>query len=402
MLGGGVVVLVAVLLWLLYLLPSIMRRSRYDAAERNALRLNRALRVLAETSETPDEVRVELTARQARSQQKAARRAQAEVERLQREREEIEAEQVRLERERELAEIEERRQRLEAVQAELQRREAERDLDAQRRADAREADAQKRLQARSVAAAREARRVERVRMTVPAQPEEPDTAAGERPPRDDRAAVRRRVRFAAMLIALSGIALAGWGAWLALAGVAFSAWAGFAAGGIALFAVAALTLRRMAHVAQRASVREQRSSASGMNEVVSGEVRRAGLGSEAGLLNAADRGWTPRRIPAPMSTTAGSQAASVAAAQAARVELLRAADEEALREKAERIRPEPLPIRSPHRVERAASDPAAAVEPAATPALSAAEPSRYAAMGYVDDAEIEQHVRTLIARRAAG
>ena len=55
MLGGGVVVLVAVLLWLLYLLPSIMRRSRYDASERNALRLNRALRVLAETSETPPE-----------------------------------------------------------------------------------------------------------------------------------------------------------------------------------------------------------------------------------------------------------------------------------------------------------------------------------------------------------
>ncbi|MGO1850295.1 MULTISPECIES: hypothetical protein [unclassified Microbacterium] len=401
-LGGGVVVLVAVLLWLLYLLPSIMRRSRYDASERNALRLNRALRVLAETSETPEEVRVELTARQARSQQKAARRAQAEVERLQREREEIEAEQSRLERERELADIEERRQRLEAAQAELDRREAERELDAQRRADAREADAQKRLEARSVATAREERRATRERVPAYEQPEERDAATAVSPTRDDRATARRRVRLAASLIALSGIALTGWGAWVAVAGAALSAWAGFAAGGIAVFAVAVLTLRRMARVARRASDREQRWSASGANDAVTVAVERDERGAESRLLNAADRGWTPRRIPAPLSTTAGSQAASVAAAQAAREELLRAAEEEALREKAERMRPEPVPIRSPRRGEPAASVPVDVAEPASTPAASAPEPSRYAAMGYVDDAEIEQHVRTLLARRAAG
>ncbi|KAA9105570.1 large exoprotein [Microbacterium rhizomatis] len=77
-LGGGVVVLVAALLWLVYLLPSWHSRHQYDAAERNAVRLNQALRVLAETSETPQEVRLELNARTALAQQRLARRTQNE------------------------------------------------------------------------------------------------------------------------------------------------------------------------------------------------------------------------------------------------------------------------------------------------------------------------------------
>ena len=72
-LSGGVIVLVAVLLWMLYLLPSWRGRFQYDAAERNAVRLNQALRVLAETSETPGEVRLELNARTALAQQKLAK-----------------------------------------------------------------------------------------------------------------------------------------------------------------------------------------------------------------------------------------------------------------------------------------------------------------------------------------
>ena len=76
-LGGGVIVLVAVLLWLVYLLPTWASRHRFDAAERNAVRLNQALRVLAETSETPHEVKLELNARTAMAQQKLARRALA-------------------------------------------------------------------------------------------------------------------------------------------------------------------------------------------------------------------------------------------------------------------------------------------------------------------------------------
>lgn len=79
-LGGGVIALVAVLLWLVYLLPSWHSRRQFDAAERNAVRLNQALRVLAETSETPEEVRLELNARTAMAQQRLARRALAERE----------------------------------------------------------------------------------------------------------------------------------------------------------------------------------------------------------------------------------------------------------------------------------------------------------------------------------
>lgn len=82
-LGGGVVVLVAVVLWLVYLLPSWHGRHQYNAAERNAVRLSQALRVLAETSETPREVQLELNARTALAQQRLARRVQSEREHAQ-------------------------------------------------------------------------------------------------------------------------------------------------------------------------------------------------------------------------------------------------------------------------------------------------------------------------------
>ncbi|HWV48025.1 MAG TPA: hypothetical protein VN035_01105, partial [Microbacterium sp.] len=79
-LSGGVIVLVAVLLWMLYLLPSWRGRYQYNASERNAVRLNQALRILAETSETPGEVHLELNARTALAQQKLAKRVQSEKE----------------------------------------------------------------------------------------------------------------------------------------------------------------------------------------------------------------------------------------------------------------------------------------------------------------------------------
>ena len=79
-LSGGVIVVVAVLLWVLYFLPTWRGRHQYYAAERNAVRLNQALRVLAETSETPEEVRLELTARTALAQQRLAKKVQAEQE----------------------------------------------------------------------------------------------------------------------------------------------------------------------------------------------------------------------------------------------------------------------------------------------------------------------------------
>jgi short subunit dehydrogenase-like uncharacterized protein len=74
----GIVLLVAVAVAVY--LPSWHGRHQFNAAERNAVRLNQALRVLAETSETPQEVRLELNARTALAQQRLAKQAQTERE----------------------------------------------------------------------------------------------------------------------------------------------------------------------------------------------------------------------------------------------------------------------------------------------------------------------------------
>lgn len=82
--SGGVFLLIAVLLCLLYLLPSWRGRHQAEAAELNAVRLNRALRVLAETAETPEPVRVELSTRAAYEKQREAKRLQKAQERRER------------------------------------------------------------------------------------------------------------------------------------------------------------------------------------------------------------------------------------------------------------------------------------------------------------------------------
>lgn len=64
-LSGGVLLSVGALLWVVYFMPIWMKRKQFSAAEKNALRIHRTLRILAETAEIPEEVRVEATARQA-------------------------------------------------------------------------------------------------------------------------------------------------------------------------------------------------------------------------------------------------------------------------------------------------------------------------------------------------
>ena len=63
-------------LWLVYLVPSWLRRREYLATERNAVRLQQTLRVLAETAEVPVAVRAETTARNVAQQQRTLRQAQ--------------------------------------------------------------------------------------------------------------------------------------------------------------------------------------------------------------------------------------------------------------------------------------------------------------------------------------
>lgn len=49
-LGGGVMLAIAAVLWLLYLLPNWLKNREYMATEKNAVRLQQTIRVLAETS----------------------------------------------------------------------------------------------------------------------------------------------------------------------------------------------------------------------------------------------------------------------------------------------------------------------------------------------------------------
>lgn len=72
-LGGGVLVAAAAVLWLAYLLPTWLHRRQYLTSERNAVRLQQTLRVLAETAEAPREIVVEANAREVVAQSKVLR-----------------------------------------------------------------------------------------------------------------------------------------------------------------------------------------------------------------------------------------------------------------------------------------------------------------------------------------
>ncbi|MBF4571228.1 hypothetical protein ITJ64_01720 [Herbiconiux sp. VKM Ac-1786] len=69
-LSGGFIIALAAVLWLAYLLPSWFRSRQYLATERNAVRLQQTLRILAETAEVPEEIRVEASARSIAEQER--------------------------------------------------------------------------------------------------------------------------------------------------------------------------------------------------------------------------------------------------------------------------------------------------------------------------------------------
>ena len=176
-----------------------------------------------------------------------------------------------------------------------------------------------------------------------------------------RARARRRVRVVATSALLLGLAVAGLGVWQILAsGAQTLAWIGGA-----LVVIAGVMLQRMASVAQRAVRRPQ---------VVSEPVRER---TAPELHDQGRATWTPRPLPEPLVTVAGSRAQAARAEIEAQEERRKAARVAALRERAEQMSP---------------------VAPVQLPAAS----SPYAKMGFVDDAEIEAHVRELLSRRAAG
>ncbi len=75
--GGGIVLLIAAVLWLVYLMPSWAARRQYLATEKNAIRLQQTLRILAQTAELPEEVRVEMNAKSLAEAQRVARSEEA-------------------------------------------------------------------------------------------------------------------------------------------------------------------------------------------------------------------------------------------------------------------------------------------------------------------------------------
>ncbi|MES2171435.1 MAG: hypothetical protein V4479_12060 [Actinomycetota bacterium] len=74
--GSSVIIALAAVLWLAYLVPSWLRRREYLSTERNALRLQQTLRVMAESGEMPQEIRVENMARAAVQQERVLRKRQ--------------------------------------------------------------------------------------------------------------------------------------------------------------------------------------------------------------------------------------------------------------------------------------------------------------------------------------
>lgn len=73
-LSSSVVIVLAAVLWLVYLIPTWLRRREYLSTERNAVRLQQTLRIMAETAELPDQVRIEATTRNVAAQEKILQR----------------------------------------------------------------------------------------------------------------------------------------------------------------------------------------------------------------------------------------------------------------------------------------------------------------------------------------
>lgn len=85
--GSSLVLALAVTLWLAYFVPTWVRRRNYLATEQNAIRMQQALHTLANTSHL-GEARVRADGRGVSEQERRIKRAQAEAERAERERDE--------------------------------------------------------------------------------------------------------------------------------------------------------------------------------------------------------------------------------------------------------------------------------------------------------------------------
>ncbi|GAA1792932.1 hypothetical protein [Agromyces lapidis] len=274
--GGGVLVAVAAALWIAYLLPNWLRRRQYLATERNAVRLQQTLRILAETAETPEPVVVEATAREVATQQ-----------RILHEHEET----ARL-----------------AAEAAEQIAIAER-CEAEDVADAARARAEAALAARAPV-------TEPIALPTIA----PDVSA-----RAARLALRRKravcslTAFAALLTVIGGLVAAAFDASLLIAGVA---------GLVFLAAFGGLVaLARVRPPSRASSVAQPVPTAQEFEPIDLPETAEEPVG------------WTPQPLPRPLHLSRGTIAATAMASIEAAAELKRAESEAAVARRAERLAP---------------------------------------------------------------
>jgi hypothetical protein len=339
--GGGVVVAIAAALWVAYLIPVWLRRREYLATERNAVRLQQTLRILAETSELPAEVRMEATARTVAEQQRILRKA----------------EEKRLAAARAEAAAHARR---EQAIAEERRRAAE---EAERAA------------AEAIAVERAARAAAAQRARVLAAASRPSTLSPQRRRRLRRA---RSLSTLALTVAVVGVAwgtalMASTGVWLV---PALSAALGVASVGM---------LTRLARPQEAAPAASVVAPYSPPAPELYDDAQH-----DLPVQERLRQSWTPQPLPKPLHLSPGTVAAAAMASIDAATELRRAAARADFERKAAEVAPPapaPVPLR-PVAVAPAAAAPAAspaAATPAVAPAAPAVEaPSRYASMGIVD------------------
>ncbi len=287
MLGGGVIVGIAALLWAAYFLPLWVRRRQFAATEQNAIRIQRTLRVLAETTEVPHEVRVEATARHAAAQERILRSEQAKQEAQRNHK--------------------------------ISRAEAEATL-ARRQAEAAAAEAERVAQMKSSRLAREAQ-VEAKKMAqqqkstarnekIVARRKEAATAGAVARARKARA---RRVRASVSLILLAGVITFVAGIVGAIAGGSIVA---LIVGSI----VVAVSLVALKLVAPQRQVAHRVAPA----VVHAFEMDEASAVAEEQVQDE-DRSWTPRELPKPLYLTRQAPIQRSQSSEDAQERLLRAA-----------------------------------------------------------------------------
>jgi Membrane protein involved in colicin uptake len=396
LLGGGVVVAVAAALWLIYLVPTWLHRREYLATERNAVRLQQTLRILAETAETPHEVRLEATAREVARQRKALKAAQRAAD--------VRAQQAA---EREAKAIAERQVRASVAATRVARAAT---IAADTAAAQAVADAASSRAAAAQSAA--ARAVSDAATSAPHPVEDaPSMDAAEAPvasahqnvfpsAADVRRAARRRrrLRAAGSLLMLASLGVVGGGVVVILAD---GAWPLFA-GGVAGFACSLIVLRRLARPVARATV-----STVPVVPVESDIFDQAVHDAPQPVQEVST--WTPRPLPKPLHLSRGTVAASAMASVNAGVELRRAAARAELERRAitavpelPRLRAVPVPSTKPTDQASAQGETPRAVRPEPQVAKATGTDGRYATMGVVDSASGARLDLDAVLRRRRG